>query len=417
MNVLFLTSTLPRFAGDQQAPFVLEQARAWKAKRPGDRIVILAPHDPAAARRETMDGVEIRRFRYFVPARLQALAYPAILPNLKRNPWLAAQILPFLWAEYAAARRIVREQRIDLVYAHWVMPQGLVARRLHRACGVDYAIQNHSSDLSVFGALGAAGRAMARAIIADARHMFCVNRRQKDDALELFPAAMRAAMAPKISVLPMGVGMDIPPCSPGAAAPRYGFAAISRLSRKKGIDLFIAAAERLAANGRAVPIAIAGDGEDRRALMSLPRKADVTFTGFLSGAGKTALFRDARHMVFPSVAAGTDVEGLPVALLEALCCGKTVIAGQATNVTLLDEWPRICEDVVVLDDPRDTETFARALETLLDLDAAALAARSARLARVMARYRWENLIEEYLAAIGTNARHCEPEGQPAWSLS
>ncbi len=35
-----------------------------------------------------VNGVEVRRFQYFAPARWQALAYPAILPNVKRNPVL-----------------------------------------------------------------------------------------------------------------------------------------------------------------------------------------------------------------------------------------------------------------------------------------------------------------------------------------
>ena len=416
MNVLFLTSTLPRFAGDQQAPFVLEQAQAWKAKRPGDRVIILAPHDSAAAKRETIGDVEIRRFQYFAPARYQALAYPAILPNLKRNPLLAAQIFPFLWAEYAAAKRIIQEEKIDLVYAHWVMPQGVVARRLRRTTGTPYVIQNHSSDVLVFNKAGLVGRAAARAVIRDAERMFCVNRRQQQDALELFPAQSRAEISEKIAVLPMGVGMDVAACSQ-SGSPRYTLAAISRLSRKKGIDLFIAAAEKLAETGRVVPIGIAGDGEERNILKAMLRKADVTFPGFLSGADKIGFFNDSRFMIFPSVAAGDDVEGLPVTLLEALCCGKIVIAGSATNVTLLDEWDRISEDVILLNDPRNIEEFAAAIARLLDLDSETLAARSVHLRAVMARYCWDHLINEYLAAIDAASMRPEPEGRPAWVCS
>ena len=41
-KVLFLTSTLPRFTGDMQPSFVLDQAHAWKAERPQDRVTIVA---------------------------------------------------------------------------------------------------------------------------------------------------------------------------------------------------------------------------------------------------------------------------------------------------------------------------------------------------------------------------------------
>ena len=62
MNILFPTSTFPRMPGDQQVPFVLEQARAWRGSRPAVRLYILAPHHAGAARRETWDGIEVRRF-------------------------------------------------------------------------------------------------------------------------------------------------------------------------------------------------------------------------------------------------------------------------------------------------------------------------------------------------------------------
>ena len=421
MRVLFLASTLPRFPNDLQAPFVLEQAAAWKAARPEDAVTILAPHDAAAARHEWIGSVEVRRFQYFLPARLQALAYPAILPNLRRNPLVAAQIPPFLLAEFAAARRLVRDNRIDLVYAHWVMPQGLIARWLLRAANVPYVVQNHSSDLAVFSKAGRFGRAAARAVLRDARVMFCVNRQQKADALALFDAASQPAIANKIRVLPMGVGLDVSavrasggvstrysltgsepaeePASAGDVGYRYVLGMVSRLSRKKGIDLFISAAEQLAEEGVSVPIGIAGDGEDREVLKAIPRRADITFTGFLLGADKLRFFNESRFMVFPSVSSGGDVEGLPVALLEALCCGKVVIAGRDTNVMLLPEWKQIAKDVFLLDDPRDTEAFIAAIRALLALDSAEVAARSARLRATMARYLWDRLITDYLDAI------------------
>lgn len=400
-----MASTLPRFANDQQAPFVLEQAQAWRAKRPGDRIIILAPHDPQAARLQTIGNVEIRRFQYFVPSRLQALAYPAILPNLKRRPWLATQILPFVCAEYFAAKRIVRDEHIDLVYAHWVMPQGFVARWLNRTTGVPYIVQNHSSDLSVFHRAGSVGRAVARKIVRDARRMFCVNQRQKGEAIRLFPASVQNDIAKKITVLPMGVGMDTTAVLrySDTVSPKYTLGTISRLSQKKGIDLLIAALERLAENGQTVSTGIAGDGEDREVLTAMPRKAVITFPGFLSGPDKIRFFNDARFMAFPSVSTGTDVEGLPVALLEALCCGKISITSHDTNVTMLDEWDQIANDVFLLKDPRNIGEFAAMISRLLDLDGASIAARSDHLRKVMERYRWPHLIDEYLAAI-------EPEG-------
>jgi glycosyltransferase involved in cell wall biosynthesis len=399
-----LTSTLPRWPNDLQPSFVIEQAKAWKQRRPEDKIVILAPHDVAAARKETVDGVEIQRFQYFAPARFQSVAYPAILPNIKRNPLILGQLPLFLWSEYATARRVVATRGIDLVYAHWVMPQGMVAYWIHKTTGVPYVVQNHSSDLAVFDKLGAAGRAVARSVLRDAHSFFCVNERLKQAAMDFFPLEERPYIADRTTVLPMGVSLDVERVGSSASPVvsdtfAHDIGMISRLSRKKGVDLLIAAVERLAQDGHRFRVAIAGDGEDRQALRALPRTADICFPGFLAGAEKLSFFDRCRFMAFPSVATGGDVEGLPVAVLEALCCGKLIVAGRDTNIAMLPEWAQIQGAVELLDDPRDVDAFAAALRRLLSLELHAIQPRVARLREVMGRYRWDRLIDEYLARI------------------
>lgn len=403
---MFLTSTLPRFANDMQAGFVLEQAAAWLQESPDDKLFILAPHDKGISRSETLDGIEIRRFRYFLPEGWQRLAYPAILPNIKANPALALQVPSFIWTQYSAAKSIIRDNNIDLIYAHWVMPQGLVARRLSKATGIPYVIHNHSSDLSVFAKFGRSGVKAACDVMRDALAMFCVNTSQKDYALSLFDAGERELMAEKISVLPMGVILDEGANAPPAPERRYRYemGTISRLSRKKGLDLLIHAAEQLAGNGIRPSIAIAGDGEESDALRKLPTKSDVNFPGFMTGAQKAAFFGETRNFLFPAAAADGDVEGMPVALLEALCCGKMVLASRDTNIMMLPEWDRLRSDIFYVEDPRDIASLAKQMTAILQIDSAEEMARSERIRAVMARYRWPNLIREYQDVINRALR-------------
>ncbi|MCY4333424.1 MAG: glycosyltransferase [Litoreibacter sp.] len=395
MNILFLTSTLPRYAGDQQAPFVLEQAAAWKRARPEDKLFILAPHDASAAREEELQSVEIKRYPYMIPARAQTLAYPAMLPNIRKRPLRALQLAPFLFAQYRAAKSLIRAQKIDLIYAHWVMPQGLVAHRLNRVLGVPYILQNHSSDLAVFEKLGRVGRAQAQSVLNGAQAFFCVNSAQREAALRLCPDIA-------CHVLPMGVSLDLSQTEPVTKreSAKYVLGSVSRLSRKKGIDHLIAALELLASQGTMVTTGIAGGGEDEVALKGLPENAPITFPGFLSGEDKLQFFKDCFAMTFPSVSAAGDVEGLPVALLEALAAGKPVIASKDTNIELLEEWPQIAGDIEFIADPTDTNAFAAAIERLLALSQEAAHARSERLRKIVGRYHWDRLIHEYLERVG-----------------
>ncbi|SIO22547.1 Glycosyltransferase involved in cell wall bisynthesis [Parasphingorhabdus marina DSM 22363] len=404
MNVLFLTSTLPRFAGDMQPAFVLDQARAWQADRPADRVSILAPHDASAEREEMTGGVRVRRFRYAWPERAQQLAYPAILPNIKERPVTALLILPFLIAQFFSALFLVRKEQLDLIYAHWVMPQGLTAWLIRLCTGTPYIIQNHSSDLAVFSRLGGPGRALARTIIRASEKLFCVNSAQRRAALDLFPAAQRAQMEHKILTLPMGVESDFAAADQSrydeTADFRYDFGTISRLSRKKGLPHLIDALSGLQREGLTVSAGIAGDGEDREALVAAASDADIEFPGYLSGAGKKRFFEQTKVFVFTSVAAGSDVEGLPVSLLEALCLGKMVIASRDTNIEMLPEWDALQQEIFFVADPADLDSLKQALRSAQELDMTELSRRSARIRQIMSRYRWERLITEYLGSAG-----------------
>lgn len=403
MNILFLTSTLPRFTGDMQPSFVLDQARAWKEERPEDGVTILAPHDAGAKKVEQVSDVEVRRFRYFRPESWQQLAYPAILPNVKNRKITALLILPFLIAEFFSTLKMVRQEKLDLIYAHWVMPQGLIAYLIKLVCGTAYVIQNHSSDLEIFDRLGPMGRALARKIIRSSEKLFCVNARQREFALGLFGSSQRQEMELKIVTLPMGVASDFAREDQSTydehASFRFDLGTISRLSRKKGLPFLIHALRDLKKAGKLASTGIAGDGEDRKALVEAAQGTDIQFTGFLQGTDKKEFFEQTKIFVFTSVAAGSDVEGLPVSLLEALCLGKVAVVSRDTNIEMLPEWAELKNEIFFVEDPGDISDLKQNIQAALDLDNHALAERSRRIRQIMSRYRWDRLIREYLVAV------------------
>ncbi|MCZ6658251.1 MAG: glycosyltransferase [Gammaproteobacteria bacterium] len=403
MRLLFLASTFPRYDGDHQAPFVLEQASAWKKARPDDDVSILVPHDPKAKQRETKNGLSVHRFVYMWPHRLQRLAYPAIVPNIRRNPLLFALVPFFLLMEFRAALHLVKRNRIDLIYAHWVMPQGLVAYCVSKLTGTEFVLQNHSSDLVVFKYLPLVGSPLARTLIRSANRLFCVNREQAEIALSYFADAERNEVAAKTVVLPMGVYLE--PANfntetlKGTMHWRYDYGLISRLSKKKGVDLFIAALGKLASHGKRFRAGIAGDGEDRESLQAAASGTGIEFLGFLTGKEKGAFFAETKFMIFPSVPAKGDAEGLPVALLEAMYAGKVVVASEATNIQMLPEWEGIVSSVCLLENPADIDEFAAVLERLAKWTDEAIESTTAVTSRLIARYQWDNLILEYIAHI------------------
>lgn len=396
MNILFITSTFPRFKNDGQAPFVLEQALAWKSKFAGDRVIVLAPHDDAARTREVIEGVEVRRFKYWWPTSHQALIYPAILPNIRKKRWPIIQIPALMVCEYLAARRLVREVGVDFVFAHWVMPQGVVAYLLHQFSGIPYGLKNYSSDIRVFSRLPILGPLLARLTIGSAQRLICENSLLRQEALAFFSGKARARVSEKIVALTMGVfhGIKAPPAFDATLA-TCDFAYIGRLSRKKGVDHFLRALAALREGGVSFSARIAGAGEEKEHLDVVNTVSDAEFVGHISGRQKIQFFAQARYFVFPSLSVQGDIEGLPVSLLEALYMGKVVIASRATNIHLLPEYEAIRSRILILEDPANITQFAGLLEELLSLPNDEVRRRVSATQNDTAVFGWDRRIEEY----------------------
>lgn len=395
-HILFLASTFPRYEGDSQAPFVLEQAIAWKAARPRDELSILAPHEDGIEIDDRVQGIRVRRFRYVWPLRWQKLAYPAILPNIRRRPVVALLIPLFLVAEIWSTLRMVRKESVDLIYAHWVFPQGFAALVANAVHGVPYVLQNHSSDLSVLTRIPLIGKSLARLLIRRCVAFCCVNNNQCNSMLELFDDQEKRDIRPKTLVLPMGVG-SLPKAAERADdTDYYAFATMSRLSRKKGIGHFIEAVRRLSESKYSERVAIVGDGELSDELRAQAQGTGIEFLGFLTGEDKAKFMRRTRVFVVPSLDVSGDVEGLPVTVLESLALGRLLVTTQATNIATLPEWEELKELVLIVDDPKDHQAFASVLRHAMSLPPDETRRMGQRSAEIANRYRWSNLIHEYI---------------------
>ena len=108
--------------------------------------------------------------------------------------------------------------------------------------------------------------------------------------------------------------------------------------------------------------------------------------------------------MFPSRESDGDVEGLPVALLEALFMGKIVVASKATNIELLPEWPELRDRIDLIEDPSSVSELAELLRKLLDLNNEAVQRRVGQTQSITSRFSWNNRIQQYRNLLIGDAR-------------
>jgi phosphatidylinositol alpha-1,6-mannosyltransferase len=334
-RALLITSNFPRWEGDTTTPFVLRLAQDLQAQ--GWGVDVLAPHAPGALRRETLAGVDVRRFRYFVPASGQTVCYGGgALINLRqsRSNWVKVPLL--VAAELVATLRLLMRRRYAIVNAHWILPQGFVAAIAGWLTQTPVVTTIHGGD--VFDLQGGIFARFKSWALRHSRAVTVNSSATRDAAISLAPDS-------SIATIPMGV-------DPPAAADRTRVAEIrhdrrrgqgpfllfvGRLIIEKGIDDLLAAVSILAPVLPDVTLGIVGAGQDRAELETLAEQYAIEdrvfFTGWLERDEVQAYMAAADALIGPSKRAETGWrEGLGLVFLEALAAGTPVIASASGGI-------------------------------------------------------------------------------------
>jgi len=389
LKILMVASSYPRAADDTASIFLRYLAES--VARRGHDVRVLVPAESAGGVR--LEGsVRVHRFRY-LPAKWQKLAYGSgIMPNLRRAPWLWLEVPFFTAAMTAALLRLVRSERPDVIHAHWLLPQGLVALSAKYLCGVPVLATAHGAD--AFALQGALPRGLKRIVISRS-DAWTSNTRAT--------AGAAGAALPAPHIVPMGV--DVARFAGGdRARQRREFAEndlvilfVGRLIEKKGCRDLVEAYALLPPALRArTHLWIVGDGDEGAALRRRAEEIDgagIRFWGAINHAQLPDLYAAADIMVVPSIAAESgDTEGLGVVILEAFAAGCCVVA---TRIGGIGE---VVEDghTGVLTAPSDAGQLTHALEALLPDEKRRRSLGAAAAARAQ-DYSWDKIAAEFEA--------------------
>jgi glycosyltransferase involved in cell wall biosynthesis len=402
LQLLFLTQTYPRFEGDTAGPFIRDLARGLV--RGGDRVTVLTPHAEGVATSWDDGGVEVVSFRY-APERHEVLGYGRSLEADEKVKGKAALAAPlYALAARRAVRRQLAERRFDLVHAHWIVPNGIVAAAVGGRTPL--AIGLHGSD--VFLAEKAGVRTLARWALSRTRLLTGCSPELVDRVRALgFPAE-------RSRVIPYGV--DVAAFSPAPerrslwrerlgvpeAAPLL--LGVGRMATKKGFQVLIEVLPALLAEFPELRVVLAGGGDLLAGFRAAVRPwgTQVHLPGPVLRDTLPDLYRAADLFALPAVHDGKgNVDGLPNVILEAMASGLPVVASGISGIPLAVEDGR----TGLLVPERDPEALLDALRRLLADPAAARSMGERGRGRAEAELTWDAVAaryrEGYLAALGS----------------
>ncbi|MCK6562172.1 glycosyltransferase [candidate division KSB1 bacterium] len=294
-------------------------------------------------------------------------------------PLVAERCAPAEFQRRAAAAIRQHHLQFDLIHAHWAYRSGWVASRLAREFGRPLVLTTQGSDLNVWRhAPRKRPQILAALHAADA--IIALNDHMRADILAegLAPA--------KVFVIPQGVDchafQPTPDASRTLRPPQFASAfvllCVANHHHVKGIDVLLRA---LAQTSGDLMLVLVGAGPETRALRSLAHALGLRARIFFAGAQPPETIphwiNAAEAVVIPSRS-----EGGPAVLLQALACGKPVVAtatGMAPAV-LTDERSGLLTPV------EDEKSLARALERAREQQW-----DSGHLRQQALPYRWEEI--------------------------
>jgi glycosyltransferase involved in cell wall biosynthesis len=397
LPLLVLASTFPKGSEDSTPAFVLDLSRHLQSRF---QVTVLAPAVKGAPEKDEIDGVQVRRFRYFWPRSLELLADGAILENVRRRRWLLL-LAPFLVLfEFIAAFRWARTNRPAVIQAHWFVPQGLVGVIVGGLLRIPVVVTSHGAD--TYGLRGRSWTFIRKAIAGRSAAVTVVS---QDIAAKLPGLTSRTGEPPK--VMPMGVDTDIFHPSRRDEALRQQLSAggplilfVGRLAEKKGVRYLLRAMPDVLRRFPNCALVIVGDGPLRGQLEALADQlniqGNVTFVGGVSHEELPAYYASGDVFVGPSVVTqGGDTEAFGVVFAEAMAAAIPIVATAVGGVA----------DIVVpgrtglLVEPESPEDLAKGISRLLD--SLAEARRMGTLARrwVRRKFDWPNVAAGYGALL------------------
>ena len=268
----------------------------------------------------------------------------------------------------AAVRAAVKEHAVDLVLLDPALPLGLLGPHLD----VPYGVILHGAEVTVPGRLPGSRAALASvlrgaSLVVSAGQLSGGRgppRRPRPRGVAWSRSRPASTSAPSSRSRRPSAGRRGPALGLPVAGPLLS--SVSRLVPRKGMDVLIEAANRLAPSYPDLVVAIAGDGRElahlRRLAEQSPVRIDVL--GRVSQEDRAALLgaADVFVMACRNRWLGLEQEGFGIVFLEAAAAGVPQVAGDSGGAS---EAVVHGETGLVVGDPGNPGAVAEALRSLL----------------------------------------------------
>lgn len=343
MKVCVFTHTFPRFHKDVAAPFM--DGVASSIAKAGNKVFVLTPFSPLF--KNFRRPYKLVTYKYIYPDRWHKLGYSETLADDKSLKPAAFLLSPLMFIfGTLALYRLVNKEKIDVINAHWILPNGFIACMVGMITKTPVVSTLPGSDVYMADK-NVVFRLMAK-FAAYFSSVVTSNSPQLIKDLKKLTGVRNGRFAPII------YGVDPSKFFPTRKEDKslrlkldIGntgkiVVGVGRLVAKKGFKYLVEAAPSIIKKFPKTVFVIVGDGDQRESLEKLAGRLKVQknfrFTGYVNYQDLIYYYNLGDIFILPSIRDEKgNLDDQSVSVVEAMACGKPVITTDFPGYKLVIE--------------------------------------------------------------------------------
>jgi glycosyltransferase involved in cell wall biosynthesis len=256
--------------------------------------------------------------------------------------------------------RVVRNQKLDLIHAHYILPPGLIAVLVGSLMGIRTAVTVHGSDLFIL-AQKPLLKQITRWVLKKADYVMVVSEALDRKVQELGISPQKVKLTPNaVDVERFSPDNQLPP-DVQLDSQKTTLLFVGNLVPQKGVKYLLEAKKILdntlepTGADSDFELIIVGDGPLRKDLERQVRDYDIKSVVFLGERRDVELIMPSTDLfILPSIS-----EGFPITILESLASGIPVVATRVGGVEEIESG-----SVMMVVEPGQPEALAQAIKQM-----------------------------------------------------
>ena len=341
MNICLITSSFPSRPDDiVQAPFLIDFIKGLRKR--GHQVFVFT-QDRKGEKEEFLEGVRVKWFPWIKSKK----------PLVQLNPFNPLDFLRILSLFFNGRRDLfpfIRENRIEVCLALWVLPAGYFANQVFRRTKIPYSIWSLGSDIYRYRK-NPLLYPMMRRIIQEARSVFADGFDLSKRIKERFGRSC-FFLATTRSLKIMGPGQSGKRERLKKSEGPYRFLFVGRIEKVKGIDLLLQSMAYLKKEVLSVHLTVVGRGGMEEWVKNFIKEESleehVSWMGNVPDETLASLYESSDCVVIPSRS-----ESIPLVFSEALRFNKELIVTDVGDMGMLGRqygvaWVILSENIMAL---------------------------------------------------------------------